>query len=130
MLAAVKGGAAFTNGEWGAEFCDTMKPEKGDLVAKGKSGLDAFQTSNLNFLLSQKGIKNVVLAGFLSNVCIESTMRTAYEKGYRVYTVKDCLAATSIAAQDATLEHNFGLFSVPTTSAVVMSAMKTTPAKA
>jgi nicotinamidase-related amidase len=130
MLAAVKGGAAFTNGEWGAEICDTMKPEKGDLVVKGKSGLCGFQSTNLDFLLRQNGIKNVVLAGFLTNCCVESTMRTAYENGYRVYTVKDCLAATSIAAQDATLEYNFGMFSIPTTSVDVMSAMKTTPAKA
>jgi hypothetical protein len=38
-------------------------------------------------------------------------------------------AATSLAAQDATLEHNFGLFSIPTTSADVI-AMKATPVTA
>jgi nicotinamidase-related amidase len=120
----VKEGGAFTNGEWGAEFYSTMKPEKGDLVVKGKSGLCGFQSTNLDFLLRQNGIKNVVLGGFLTNCCVESTMRTAYENGYQVYTLKDCVAATSVAAQDATLEHNFGMFSVPTTSVDVMSAIK------
>jgi len=112
------------SGSWGADFNEMMKPAPGDLVCKGKTGLCGFQSTNLDFLLRQNEAKNVVLGGFLTNCCVESTMRTAYEKGYRVYTLKDCVAATSMEAQDATLTHNFGMFSVPTTSAEVMSAMK------
>lgn len=100
-----------------------MKPVAGDLVVKGKSGLCGFQSTNLDFLLRQQGISNVVLGGFLTNCCVESTMRTAYENGYQVYTLKDCVAATSIEAQDATLEYNFGMFSVPTTSDAVVAAI-------
>ena len=37
-------------------------------------------------------------------------MRTAYENGYKVYTLIDCCAATSQEAHDATIEHNFGKF--------------------
>ena len=124
ILKGVKEGAAFTNGEWGAEICQGMTPQDGDLVVKGKSGLCGFASTNLDFLLRQNGCKNVVLGGFLTNCCVESTMRSAYEKGYRVYTLKDCVAATSIAAQDATLEHNFGMFSTPTTSGQVLQALQ------
>ena len=116
VLAGIKEGAAFTNGQWGAEFYPPMKPVPGDLVVKGKSGLCGFQSTNLEFLLGQSGAKNVILAGFLTNCCVESTMRSAYERGFKVYTMKDCVAATSVEAQDATLEYNFGMFSVPTTS--------------
>ena len=123
ILAGVKEGEAFTNGEWGAEFAESMKPKDGDLVVKGKSGLCGFESTNLDFLLRQKGAKNVVLGGFLTNCCVESTMRSAYEKGYKVYTLKDCVAATSREAQDATLEHNFGMFSVPTSSEEVKDAI-------
>jgi nicotinamidase-related amidase len=123
ILAGVKDGAAFENGTWGAEFCNDMKPQEGDLVVKGKSGLCGFESTNLDFLLRQHNIKNVILGGFLTNCCVESTMRSAYEKGYKVYTLKDCVAATSMAAQMATLEHNFGMFSVPTTSAEVKEAI-------
>lgn len=126
ILAGVKESAAFTNGEWGADFCETMIPSPGDLIVKGKSGLCGFQSTNLDFLLSQKGIKSVVLGGFLTNCCVESTMRTAYEKGYQVYTLKDCVAATSVEAQNATLEYNFGMFSVATTSVEVLEALQTT----
>ncbi|KAL3928814.1 MAG: hypothetical protein SGARI_004926, partial [Bacillariaceae sp.] len=123
ILAGVKDGAAFENGTWGAEFCEAMKPKDGDLIVKGKSGLCGFESTNLDFLLRQNGIKNIVLGGFLTNCCVESTMRSAYEKGYQVYTLKDCVAATSLAAQEATLEHNFGMFSVPTTSSEVLDAI-------
>lgn len=103
-----------------------MKPVAGvDLVVKGKSGLCGFASTNLEFLLGQSGTKNVVLGGFLTNCCVESTMRSAYERGYRVYTLKDCVAATSIEAQKATLEYNFGMFSVPTTSDVVLKRLQT-----
>jgi nicotinamidase-related amidase len=100
-----------------------MKPKEGDLVVKGKSGLCGFESTNLDFLLRQNCIKNVILGGFLTNCCVESSMRSAYEKGYQVYTLKDCVAATSMEAQEATLKHNFGMFSVPTTSDEVLEAI-------
>ena len=95
-----------------------MKPAEDDLIVKGKNGLCGFASTNLDFLLRQNGITNVVLAGFLTNCCVESSMRSAYERGYHVYTVKDCCATTSVAAQDAAYEHTFGMFSIPTTSKV------------
>jgi len=63
VLAGIKDGKAFTNGEWGADFCEAMRPVPGDLIVKGKSGLCGFQSTNLEFLLSQKNTKNVVLSG-------------------------------------------------------------------
>lgn len=123
ILQGVKEGQAFEVGTWGAAICDMMAPQQGDLVVKGKSGLCGFESTNLDFLLRQNQCKNVVLGGFLTNCCVESTMRSAYEKGYKVYTLKDCVAATSVAAQDATLAYNFGMFSVPTTSQELLAEM-------
>ena len=112
------------NKKWGADYYEPMKPTKGDLVVKGKSGLCGFQSTNLDFLLRQHGIKNVILGGFLTNCCVESTMRNAYEFGYSVYTLQDCVAATSMEAQEATLEHNFGMFSTKTNSTEIKEAIK------
>eukprot|EP00534_Pseudo-nitzschia_fraudulenta_P001790 CAMPEP_0201125848 /NCGR_PEP_ID=MMETSP0850-20130426/23431_1 /ASSEMBLY_ACC=CAM_ASM_000622 /TAXON_ID=183588 /ORGANISM="Pseudo-nitzschia fraudulenta, Strain WWA7" /LENGTH=205 /DNA_ID=CAMNT_0047394025 /DNA_START=77 /DNA_END=694 /DNA_ORIENTATION=- len=123
ILAGIKEGSAFENGSSGAEMYEPMKPADGELVVKGKSGLCSFTSTNLEFLLSQHQIKNVVLAGFLTNCCVESTMRTAYEKGFKVYTLKDCSAATSLAAHEAAFEHNFGMFSVPTSSEDIKEAI-------
>ena len=44
----------------------------------------------LNYLAA-----TVAIAGFLTNCCVESTMRTAYEKGFDVYTLTDCTATVS-----------------------------------
>ena len=93
ILAGVKQNSAFIAGTWGADFVDGMLPKSGDLVVKGKSGLCGFASTNLDFLLRQNSIQNVVLGGFLTNCCVESTMRTAYENGYKVYTLTDCVAA-------------------------------------
>jgi|UniRef100_A0A7S4EE43 nicotinamidase-related amidase len=123
ILQGIKDGKAFERGDSGSDYYEPMKPIEGELVVKGKSGLCSFASTNLEFLLHQHGIKNVVLSGFLTNCCVESTMRTAYEKGFKVYTLKDCTAATSLAAHEASFEHNFGMFSVPTTSEEIKKAI-------
>jgi len=113
----------FVNGEWGSEFCPEMQPQSGDLVVKGKYGLCAFNSTDLETLLKEKETKTVVLAGFLANCCVESTMRTAYEKGYQVYSLKDCTAAMSIEAHAAAVGYNYGMFSVPATSEEIKQAL-------
>lgn len=124
ILAGIKEGEIFKQGTWGAEICDTMKPVKGDITASGKRGLCGFSTTNLDFILRQNECKNIVLAGFLTNCCVESTMRSGYELGYHVYTVKDCCAATSVEAQNSAYEHNFGMFSEPKISTDIIEALK------
>jgi ureidoacrylate peracid hydrolase len=102
-----------------------MKPADGDFIVKGKNGLCGFKSTNLDFILRQNGIQNIVLGGFLTNCCVESTMRTAYENGYKVYTLKDCCAGTSMAGHEAAFEHTFGMFSVPITSSIAIHAVST-----
>eukprot|EP00775_Hariotina_reticulata_P005881 gene5881-6122_t len=113
ILANVKGGGAFKASEWGGAICDQMTPAGSDVVIKGKSGLCGFASTNLNFVLGQNGIETVALAGFLTNCCVESTMRSAYEAGYKVITLTDCCAATSQEEHDAAVKFTFPMFSMP-----------------
>ena len=113
ILKGVVDNKAFRKGSWGAAIVDVLKPETGDIVIEGKRGLDAFPSTNLDFILRSKGIQTVVLAGFLTNCCVESTMRSAYERGFDVITLKDCTATLSQEAQTMALTHNFGMFSRP-----------------
>merc|ERR1719479_200826 len=92
-----------------------MKPKEGDLMVLNKKGLDAFPNTNLENLLVDHGIETVVLGGFLTNCCVESTMRTAYEKGFNVITLTDCTGATSDEAQKAAANGTYGMFSLPMT---------------
>merc|ERR1712146_679137 len=59
----------------------------------------------------------LVICGFLTNCCVESTMRTACEKGFNVVTLTDCCAATSQEGHDAATTGTFGMFSLPMTAA-------------
>ncbi|HEY5031935.1 MAG TPA: cysteine hydrolase [Actinomycetes bacterium] len=116
ILAGVVATNAFVKGGWGAEIVDDVAPAEGDIVIEGKRGLDAFGSTNLDFILRSKGIKNIALSGFLTNCCVESTMRSAYEKGFNVFTLTDCVAATSQAEHDNAIAHDFPMFSHPVTS--------------
>ena len=59
-----------------------MRPAQEDILVDGKRGLCGFASTNLDFILRQNGIRTLALAGFLTNCCVESTMRAAYERGY------------------------------------------------
>ena len=59
------------------------RPQPGDIVLEGKRGLDAFASTNLDFILRSKGIETVALGGFLTNCCVESTMRIGVREGLR-----------------------------------------------
>ena len=111
ILKGVVDSKSFRKGTWGAEIVDVLKPQTEDIIVEGKRGLCGFASTNLDFILRSRGITNVVLGGFLTNCCVESTMRTAYEKGYNVITLKDCTAALSEEEQRLAVEKNYTMFS-------------------
>jgi nicotinamidase-related amidase len=113
ILKGVVDTKSFRKGTWGAEIVDVLKPHPEDIIVEGKRGLCGFASTNLDFILRSRGIQTVALGGFLTNVCVESTMRTAYEKGYDVITLVDCTAATSEEEQRFAVEKNYPMFSRP-----------------
>jgi ureidoacrylate peracid hydrolase len=113
ILKGVVDGKAFVKGSWGAAIVDELEPADGDIVIEGKRGLDTFASTNLDFILRSKGIRTIVLGGFLTNCCVESTMRSGYENGYQVITLNDCVAATSPEEHDNALKFDFPMFSRP-----------------
>ena len=123
ILKGVVDGNAFVKGTWGAAIVDQLAPAAGDIVIEGKRGLDTFASTNLDFILRSKGIETVILGGFLTNCCVESTMRSGYENGYRVFTVKDCVAATSQAEHDNAITYDFPMFSMPVSAETVIAAL-------
>ena len=109
IVKAVADGNAFRADTWGAAIIDELKPQRGDKVVSGKCTLCGFNNTNLEELLKAAKIKNVVVAGFLTNFCVESTARTAYDKGYAVTVIKDATAANSAEDQKYTEEKIFPL---------------------
>ena len=124
ILKGVVDSTAFVKGEWGAEIVDVLAPQDGDVVVEGKRGLDTFATTNLDFILRARGITTIALGGFLTNCCVESTMRTGYEKGYDVITLSDCVAATSTQEHENAIQFDYPMFSEVMTSGAFAEALQ------
>jgi ureidoacrylate peracid hydrolase len=129
ILKGVVDSKSFRKGSWGAEMVDALKPQPEDIVVEGKRGLCGFASTNLDFVLRSRGITNIALGGFLTNCCVESTMRTGYEKGYNVVTLTDCTATVSEEEQRLSVEKNYPMFSRPLTHTEFLSELSKKPAK-
>lgn len=130
ILAGILAAKAFRKGSWGAAFAGEMTPAAADIVVEGKRGLDCFASTNIDFILRQRGITDLAIAGFLTNCCVESTMRSAYERGYRVVTLTDCTATLSPEEQEAAVTKNFPMFSRPMTHEAFLAELGTAGAAA
>ena len=111
ILKGVADGSAFLAGSWGAEITEALSREPADILIEGKRGLDAFATTGLDLVLRNNGIQNLVVAGFLTNCCVEGTVRSGYEKGYDVVTLTDCTATFSDEQQHAAENFTLPMFS-------------------
>ncbi|MBW2334569.1 MAG: cysteine hydrolase [Deltaproteobacteria bacterium] len=86
------GTGAWVKGTPGPEIIEELPPQKGDIVVEGKKTLDAFHSTALDYLLRANEIEYVAFTGFHTNWCVESSARSAYDKGYRVIVIADCTA--------------------------------------
>lgn len=109
ILAGAKENGDFRPGDWGTELIDEMKAQDGEVVLEGKRALSAFANTSLAEILEKNNIKNVICAGFLSNVCVESTARSAYDLGYKVYIAKDASASGAESNQNYVEEQIYPL---------------------
>ncbi len=74
------------------EIVPQIRPRAGDIIIEGNKTLDAFYSTELDHLLRANEIEYVAFTGFRTNWCVESSARSAYDKGYRVIVVSDCTA--------------------------------------
>ncbi|HEY5582977.1 MAG TPA: cysteine hydrolase [Ruminiclostridium sp.] len=94
------GKGAWLKGTPGPEIIDELKPEDGDVIVEGKKTLDAFHSTALDYYLRANEIEYVAFTGFHTNWCVESSARSAYDKGYRVIVIGDCTATDTQEEQD------------------------------
>lgn len=123
ILKGIVDNSAFQKTTWGVQIIDSLAPQKEDIIIEGKRGLCGFHSTNLDFILRSKGIKNIAIGGFLTNCCVESTMRTAYENGYNVVTLNDCCAGLSIEEHNNAIANDFPMFSEPLSSTEFMNVV-------
>jgi nicotinamidase-related amidase len=89
----VKGLHLFKDGGYGGRFHRRLARQPGDTLASEHDTSCGFAGTDLDEQLRRLGTRDVVLAGGLSNTCIEATGRTAADHGYRVTFLVDCVVA-------------------------------------
>jgi nicotinamidase-related amidase len=94
------GTGAWLKGTPGPEIIPQLTPQKGDIIIEGKKTLDAFHSTALDYLLRANEIEYVAFTGFHTNWCVESSARSAYDKGYRIVVIGDCTATDTQYEQD------------------------------
>lgn len=92
---------------FGGNFFPRLKPQPEDIVASEHDCSSGFMGTDLHEKLQSKGISHIVIAGFLSNTCIESTARSAIDLGYHVTLLEDAVAAWTPKDQWAAVKLNY-----------------------
>ncbi len=103
---------AFRRGSPGSQTIDEIRAY-GDRIVEvpGKRGLDAFSNTKLEEALRGKGIKNVILAGVVTSLCVDSTARRAFELGFKVHILEDCTSGRTAMEQSFYCQEVFPLYS-------------------
>lgn len=111
ILKTIKEVGAFKKGTKGSETIAEIK-KFGDRIEEvpGKRGLNAFSNTDLDNILQENHINNVAIAGVVTSICIDSTGRSAHEKGYRVYILSDCTCGRTEVEQDFYIKNVFPLY--------------------
>ncbi len=101
------------DGTWDMEIIDELKAiiEPKDIVIH-KQALGAFEGTNLQTYLTHMGIKTIIVCGCVLDQCVESTIRSAWDRGYLSVLVKDASAAGSLEAADMACQR-MGLMMAP-----------------
>jgi len=112
IMQAVSQAKAFIRGSWGADISELLTVNARDLTIP-KNHISAFENTSLEAQLRKDNIENVVLCGGLTDVCVETTMRQAYDKRFNVFTIQDATATIDLEKHEQTVSQNFELFSKP-----------------
>jgi nicotinamidase-related amidase len=111
ILNSIKESGAFAAGSTGADTIPELLAF-GDRVqyVSGKGGFNAFSNTALDATLEQEGIHDVLVAGMITSLCIDSTGRAAYERGYNVTILSDCTYGRTASEQRFYCENIFPLY--------------------
>jgi ureidoacrylate peracid hydrolase len=90
-----------------ARVIDAIAPE-GDEIVIPKTSSSVFISTNIHYVLGNLGVKHLIVSGFLTDQCVDSTVRDACDYGYLVTLVTDACAALSEERHATSLANNRG----------------------
>jgi nicotinamidase-related amidase len=96
-------GRILVRGEYGHDIVDELKPATGEPVVD-KPGKGAFYATDLDSLLRNRGVGQLVVCGVTTEVCVNTTVREANDRGYDCLVLEDCVGSYFPEFQKAALE--------------------------
>jgi nicotinamidase-related amidase len=96
-------GRILVRGEHGHDIVDELKPAPGEPVVD-KPGKGAFYATDLDAMLHHRGIGQLVVCGVTTEVCVNTTVREANDRGYDCLVLEDCVASYFPEFQAAALK--------------------------
>jgi ureidoacrylate peracid hydrolase len=88
-------------GTWGTDFFK-LSPAPDEAIID-KHSFNAFRNTKLDDYLRDNGIRTLVMTGVATNVCVDSTLREGFFRGYHIVVLEDCVGSNSQAGHEGTL---------------------------
>lgn len=91
-------------GSWDAEIVDELKPSADDhVVIKRRDSV--FQDTEFEVWLQSLGIDSIIFSGIDTSICVESSLRDAFNHGYDVIMISDATASNNLGHYNSTLDN-------------------------
>jgi ureidoacrylate peracid hydrolase len=112
-------------GSWDAAVLEAIAPLPDEIIIP-KTSSSPFVSTNIDYVLRNLGVRSLIIAGILTDQCIDSAVRDACDLGYLVTVATDACATHSKERHDWSLRNNRGYARQPTTDELLAEIKRLT----